>query len=593
MKENNRNIKMNQFLIPIIFVMGLVPLIVHLYWFDTGYSEFDWFPNFAETQADFYLAWKMIAIIAVGVIMTCVLFIQYLKNKKSLRFDPAFYSLIIYGVLVCISTVFSPFRYWAVRGTYEFFESVFAVLSYLVICYYTFNFVRQEKQAYVLLLCSGICAIAMILVGFFQSRGLDIFKTDLGKFMMLGSDWVESSQGLVYEFGGNTVYGTLGNPNYVGVYCGLVIPVIFFSIFACKKIWGKLAISILLMGTLGLLKWSESDSGWLALLGSFLITFLIIASRKRITAMIGGTFLILGIIVFFFLMQTNERVEAIKNNFVGNWNLDEISGLRSIETLDEEVILDIGGNKLHVFDSELDNGSVALVCLDDNGKRVEKTAIDSEELEYTIVDERFPGVLVKPLSGDGRLYIQVSVNGTKWVFRRNEQRGYEYYNYLDKWTKVNHKSSGLLNDNMMSSRGRVWNNTIPILSKYILFGSGANTYALAYPQDDYVYRTTFGLNEMFDAKAHSWYLQQWVENGFLASLFLFGFIGWYCVRSAVLYRKADLKLGISWIGIGLWTGVMAYLIAGLANDTLGTAPVFWCLLGLGMAVNRMLCEENA
>ena len=40
-------------------------------------------------------------------------------------------------------------------------------------------------------------------------------------------------------------------------------------------------------------------------------------------------------------------------------------------------------------------------------------------------------------------------------------------------------------------------------------------------------------------------------------------------------------------GIGIMLGTFGYLVTGLANDsTVAVAPVYWCLLGVGMAVNR-------
>ena len=40
-------------------------------------------------------------------------------------------------------------------------------------------------------------------------------------------------------------------------------------------------------------------------------------------------------------------------------------------------------------------------------------------------------------------------------------------------------------------------------------------------------------------------------------------------------------------GIGIMLGTFGYLVTGLANDsTVVVAPVYWCLLGVGMAVNR-------
>lgn len=47
------------------------------------------------------------------------------------------------------------------------------------------------------------------------------------------------------------------------------------------------------------------------------------------------------------------------------------------------------------------------------------------------------------------------------------------------------------------------------------------------------------------------------------------------------------------MGMGIYLGSIAYMICGIANDSnVNTAPVFWILIGLGMAINRMITENK-
>ena len=90
----------------------------------------------------------------------------------------------------------------------------------------------------------------------------------------------------------------------------------------------------------------------------------------------------------------------------------------------------------------------------------------------------------------------------------------------------------------MSGRGHIWNQTIPLLKKHILIGCGANAYMLEYPQNDYIGQEYIYKNG-YQVKAHCWYLQQWVENGLVATLALLAFLGWYVIRSIRIYRRVD------------------------------------------------------
>ena len=63
----------NKELIPIILMMGFIPLIVHMYQYNANLSQFDWFPSESDGQVDFFFGWKMIAIIIVGIVMVGIL----------------------------------------------------------------------------------------------------------------------------------------------------------------------------------------------------------------------------------------------------------------------------------------------------------------------------------------------------------------------------------------------------------------------------------------------------------------------------------------------------------------------------------------
>ena len=52
LRENKKTNKRIGFLIPIIAVLGFVPLIVHMHQYDAGMEKFDWFPANSNTRVD-------------------------------------------------------------------------------------------------------------------------------------------------------------------------------------------------------------------------------------------------------------------------------------------------------------------------------------------------------------------------------------------------------------------------------------------------------------------------------------------------------------------------------------------------------------
>lgn len=167
---NKNTLKANKILIPVILLIGLIPIIVHSFVYDTNLAQFDWYPESAAKQTDFFFAWKMIAIILVGVVMLAILLIRYL-NKKEFAFENSFYFLMVYALFVAMSALFSSHKYWVAHGTYELFEPVWVVFVYMILCYYVYNYVQEEKQIEVILRWSGIGIAIVTLIGF--SRFLD------------------------------------------------------------------------------------------------------------------------------------------------------------------------------------------------------------------------------------------------------------------------------------------------------------------------------------------------------------------------------------------------------------------------------------
>ena len=170
-------------------MMGFVPLIVHMFEYDANLSQFDWFPASSGLQTDFFFAWKMIAIVIIGVVMIGIMLYRYLKKKEQFQFENSFYMLFVYAMFVAMSALFSSYKYWVVRGTYELFEPVWAVFAYMILCYYVYNYVQEEKQVNKVLLWAGVGMAMVTLIGVFQYFGKDFFKTGFGKHLITNTSF--------------------------------------------------------------------------------------------------------------------------------------------------------------------------------------------------------------------------------------------------------------------------------------------------------------------------------------------------------------------------------------------------------------------
>ena len=586
----------NKVFIPIILLMGIIPLIVHTYSYNSNLSQFNWFPSGADSQTDFFFGWKMITIIVVGIVMAGILFYQYFKKKQGLRFENAFYFLFFYAMFVAMSALFSSYKYWVVRGSYELFEPVWVVFVYILLCYYTYHFVQEEQQVKFILCGAGIGMAVVTLIGVFQYFGMDFFKTGFGKHLITNPSWWDNLDSLSFNMLEGTSYTTLYNPNFLSFYFGMLIPLLVCVFIAAKKAWQRVLIIVAEVLCLICLKGSRSDTGWMALVVGGVILALVLLSRKKKAFCVALAIMLIGGVAAVAVGSKTDVGIQIKNTIVGTLRIDDRYAVRDIDTGTDSVMLNVRGNKMYVSYTTDESGVIVPNCTDENGQTLELAMTDADNQIYVINDERFAGGSIQPiLLGDDNIpAISVTYDGIAWDFVETQEAGYCYLNKsgkLVKWEKI--KNANLFKEDAMSYRGHMWNVTIPLLGKHVLIGSGANTYMFEYPQDDYLGQAyIYGFNS-YEVKAHCWYLQQWVESGLIGTLALLIFMAWYAVQSIRIYRRVDLHESLSWIGFGLFAAVLVYLIAGIANDSnVCTAPVFWGMLGLGMATNRMLVEKE-
>lgn len=132
-----------------------------------------------------------------------------------------------------------------------------------------------------------------------------------------------------------------------------------------------------------------------------------------------------------------------------------------------------------------------------------------------------------------------------------------------------------------SGRGYIWSRTMPLLKDYLFIGSGADTYFMLFPHDDYAgkYSTMTRLDIIFD-KPHSIYFQMIQGTGGVSLIAFLVIIGIYI--SQVIKSNREEKKPVS---SAIAAGVIGFLIAGMFNDSsVCTMPIFYGMLGMGIGI---------
>lgn len=594
MSKTKRKKESNKILIPIILAMGFIPLIVHTYTYQTGYSQFEWFSEAADAQVDCFLICKAIAIVIVGALMLAILCRKYFAGKKKqFAFETSFYCLLAYAALVILSAVFSPYHRYVFKGAYEVFEPLWVVLAYLIFCYYTYQYVQTEEQFDFVGKWAGVGIVILTVLGVFQFIGLDFFKSTIGKMLISSPAYWDRLDLISFTFEPRVIYATLYNPDYLAFYFGMLIPVFAALFWSEKNKTRKIILGIVTILAVVDLIGSTAVSGIVALPVAVVFALYVLLSRNKKSFVGGLIAAVIALAALVIACATTPLGQKLHDLFMGTYKAYDSFAIQDIDTTDTEVVFYVNDKELHLSYVMDENGIFSVSCTDENGQQLETYVTGENNYTTVLTDSAYANCTVTPVYIDDYICLDVNMDGHDWYFTNETDGTYYYYNAMGKFVKYPEiEDTGLLNDDFFHNRGIIWNHTWPIVKHSIIFGSGANTYGLVYPQNDYIYREYMGTQYVYDVKAHCWFLQQWVENGLLAMLLLLAFYLWYFFKSLRLYRRADFSNRMTVIGFGIYTGTITYMIVSIANDSnVNTAPVFWILMGLGMAVNRIVGSQ--
>jgi O-antigen ligase len=129
-----------------------------------------------------------------------------------------------------------------------------------------------------------------------------------------------------------------------------------------------------------------------------------------------------------------------------------------------------------------------------------------------------------------------------------------------------------------------------MMKETLILGHGADTYSLYFPHRDYVgkYNAGWNINKIVD-KPHDMYLDIIIGTGGVSLLSLLVLWGIYVIQSMKLYIRSKFENFTEYVGVAIMFGICGFLAAGLVNDsTVSTVPMFYGLLGTGIAINYMI-----
>ena len=618
-KKVNTTKKDMKALLPMLVALCLIPFVVLTKDYQTEFSKFDWFNSSEIDQIDSFEYTKSICVIIMGTVAALVIAVsEYRKSKKKKQlFENCDMKVLVlcavYFIMVVISSIFSKYSHLAfVGGGYGQWQTMWVLLCFVVLFLYAYMYVNSENRVLLVTKCLFVSTGFLALIGVLQTVGKNPLSWGWVQKIITSQSKVN---GIGFKEGVSNVILTFSNPNYVGPYIALILPIVvcFVGIRVSenkKKVFVcRMAGILVAVGLLVSLFGASSSAGAIAVLAGFVVLLLFVLSGVFSKGQVDDgeekkgksskVYIISGIVVLaivaaavgvsrteFFKSTVNKLLQGGQDtrNIASIVNTDR--GLEVTLRNDEEFVL--------VPFCE-DDQSVSYEAFDKNNEKIAVEYAEDKKC-FVVRDERFGMITLENVrfSVESKMYpgfrFNDAPNRISWTFMYVDNE-WKYYSPFGKFLKLRKVESFGFKEyqNIANRRGFIWSRSIPLLKTYWFKGVGPNAFIIAFPNDDFVGSKRVGGNTTLVDKPHNAFLQIYIQTGGISAIAYAGLWIMYIVESARLFWRRKRYTDVQKIGLGLFVGIFSFAVAGITNDTVvGSQNIYWILLGTGYAVNRVI-----
>lgn len=584
------------FLWPIAFILTIVPLIVHAVSVRVDSTAEGIYGG--AIQNDLFSQKKAYYLIRFSIllILISIVFFRKIFEKKDKIINSILITSALFLLLTLLSSIFSDYKQASFFGAFDRSEGFITITCYLIIFIYSiYTFKNINDYKYILIPIVTVVVIASFL-GFFQYIGNDLINSKLGLFLVLGKK-TTAQLNLLYEKG--KLYGTFSHYNYVGSFVAIVLPIIFSLTIFEKRLIRKIVLGIASLLSIWLLFGSTSRAG---IIGVFVSAILGIIILGRALLKKWKTVLISLISIIIIAIGLNFATNGVIFNRLPSLVKDSFSIFNDTSNFDYrdhvpvKDIKHIDGHTEVVFPNE----TLKISYENDNyvfrNSKDEIIKYNQNDGSYTTDNKTFKNVSfeTKKVKSDNKVgYIYLKLNDKIiFSFRLGKDDSVHLVNpnskedfELDSPETFGFKGK----EKLGSSRGYIWSRSIPLIKDNLILGSGPDTFVYQFPQNDLVGKYyAYGTPTIIVDKPHNLYLQIALNDGVIALLAFLAIMLIYLIDSMKLYALKKQYNQSQILGIANCLGVIGYLFAGLFNDSvISVAPVFWVVLGVGVALNFM------
>jgi O-Antigen ligase len=568
--------------VPVVAILAVTPLIVYLsvrpvprafreFWVSDFNSDF-----FSFCKVRWFIFWSV-------VLLLSFLFCLYKRKDEYLSFvrETKYFWMvwIVFTFSILLSAVFSPVTTFAWGGMFDRYEGCWVWLAYCLLLAACAFLPRRDTDFRYFTGAIIFSTTVIALIGALQFFGMDIFRSDFGLWLVLPQKFITADLNFAFDKG--TIYSTFYNTNYGGNIAGIALPLaVCLCLFAPSfKKSGVLFLSYtLLIFVLAIGCRSQSGAFGLFVVFTFLIIYLARHYRSKIIRL-----------VFIFALFT--PIYLWMDRYAGG----DISLHFTSRFLGDSGVLSFGNTLLIFFLANCKShaGTIGLfiafifpiIYLAQRYRSKIKWMVLIFALFIPIyfgmdiyvggpISGKFTDIFLgdksvdQPSVGASLMQAKNKTFFDEMIIKYGHYAGSRFYIYL----------------RAMEQR----------LKSRFLLGTGPDTFAIFFPQDD-VYRTSHGgvpKTELVD-KMHSMFLQIWFNTGFISFAAFMLMLLLHLVNSVQIFWKLRTQTYIEVLGLGFFLGWVGFLGAALFNDSaISISPYFWAVFGASIAANHVIISPK-
>ncbi len=527
-----------------------------------------------DSVSDFEQLIREYALFGIAVLAIVAMTIERLGKDRTFSLVPSRWHrvmticLVGYVLLAIGSTITSDYVSIALRGSYGLYEGLFAILSYVGVFLAAWWWIRGEaleKFVKTVILTLGG---ALGILAFLEYYGYYYYN-------ITPVHWLSGLEGYVSQ---TIITLTFGNPDYLGMFCAMLLPVMVATLDGTQGNRVRFVLRGVLALMLAMTLLATQVTNAIVFGFGMTIVYLLLwlwksgLAKKSKQLVSLATALCLGLVgIGFVATRTGDNLsDKLVHALVGA-DIEDNFGLLAIAIEGDTLTLSNAETDLAITATTMD-----LTSLSFTSEGVSVTAILSEDtLSFTEETLRYCSMTIE----DEYLYIdlgyttrlQATLCDGKWNVVGLGGR------YLASVPQVCSSRAIQRCYTYMNGRVFVWVNTLQALGDCWIIGHGCATSVFYLIDNDLpALLNIFGGYALFN-KPHSWYLQMAQDTGIVSMLLVLALLLVYVIRGGIHIKRGKWN---AW-HTGLWCSVLAYALCGTMNDSLiYHAPMFWFLFGI-------------